>query len=83
MTNNEKQKRYFHELSQDEIDRLIAEKKTIGYILENFKQPDWCNYPEALNWILGCWSLMDLSNDGGRTKISKDFCKGCVCCVKT
>ena len=71
--------RYFHELEQTEIDTLIADKKTVGYILENYKQPDWCNYPNALEGQMGCWSLMDLSKDGLRTKISKDFCKGCDC----
>ena len=72
-------KRYFHELEQTEIDTLIADKKTVGYIMENYKQPDWCNYPEALSMTMGCWSLCDLSKDGLRTKISKDFCKGCDC----
>ena len=71
--------RYFHELEQTEIDTLIADKKTVGYIMENYKQPDWCNYPEALSMTMGCWSLCDLSKDGMRTKISKDFCKACDC----
>ena len=69
--------RYFHELEQKEVDALIADKKTIGYIMETYKQPDWCKYPNALEGQMGCWSLMDLSKDGLRTKISKDFCKGC------
>ena len=68
---------YFHEISQEEVDKLIADKKTIGYIMETYKQPDWCKYPNALEGQMGCWSLMDLSKDGLRTKISKDFCKGC------
>jgi hypothetical protein len=69
---------YFHELEQKEIDALIADKKTIGFIMETYKQPDWCKYPNALKGRLGCWSLMDLTKDGLRTKISKDFCKGCL-----
>lgn len=72
--------RYFHELEQKEIDALIADKKTIGYIMETYKQPAWCKYPNALEGQMGCWSLMDLSKDGLRTKISKDFCKGCDEC---
>ena len=71
--------RYFHELEQKEVDALIADKKTIGYIMETYKQPDWCNYPEALSMTMGCWSLCDLKKDGLRTKISKEFCKGCDC----
>lgn len=46
----------------------------------SYKQPDWCKYPNALEGQMGCWSLMDLSKDGLRTKISKDFCKGCDEC---
>ena len=71
--------RYFHELEQTEIDTLISDKKTVGYIMKNYKQPEWCNCPEALSMIMGCWSLCDLSKDGLRTKISKDFCKDCDC----
>ena len=71
--------RYFHELEQTEIDALISDKKTVDYIMENYKQPDWCNYHEALSMAMGCWSLCDLSKDGSRTKISKEFCKGCDC----
>jgi hypothetical protein len=70
---------YFHELKQTDIDTLINEKKTVGYIVENYKQPDWCNYPNALEGRMGCWSLMDLSKEGLRTKISKSFCKSCDC----
>ena len=72
-------KRYFHELNESEIDSLFADKKTVGYIMENYKQPDWCNYTEALSMAMGCWSLCDLSKDGLRTKISEDFCKDCIC----
>ena len=68
---------YFHEISQEEVDKLISDKRNVGYIMENYKQPDWCNYPEALSMTMGCWSLCDLKKDGLRTKISKDFCKGC------
>lgn len=72
-------KKYFHELTQDEIDTLIADEKTVGYIIANYKQPDWCNYPEALSMSMGCWSLCDLSKDGLRTKISRVYCKTCDC----
>jgi hypothetical protein len=73
-------KRYFHELSQEEVDKLITDKKNWGYIMNEYKQPDWCNCPNALEGTMGCWSLVDLSKDGFRTKISKDFCKGCDKC---
>lgn len=72
-------KRYFHELPQEEIDSLIADKKPINYIMETYKQPKWCNNSNALEGLVGCWSLMDLDKDGLRTKISEEFCKGCDC----
>jgi hypothetical protein len=72
-------KKYFHEIPQSEVDSLISDKKTISYLLENYLQPDWCNYPDALSMTMGCFSLCDLKKDGLRTKISKDFCKNCPC----
>ena len=75
------EKKYFHELKQKEVEQLIKDKRTNAYVVQNFKQPDWCNYPEALNGIMGCWSLCDSSKGGLRTKISKEFCKGCECFV--
>lgn len=65
---------YYHELPQSEIEKLIVDKKTYQFIIDNYKQPDWCKYPEALNGSKGCWSLVDYSL---RTKISKEFCKNC------
>jgi len=73
-------KPYFHKLPQKEIDKLIKEKRTVGYILKSYKQPSWCNYPEALSMTMGCWSLCDLKKNGLRTKISKKFCQSCPEC---
>ena len=70
-------KKYFHELPQSEIENLISENKTIEYLVENYKQPDWCCLMEALSMNAGCWSLCDVREGGLRTKISKDFCKEC------
>lgn len=74
------QKTYFHELSQNEIDKIISDKKTIGDIMESYSQPDWCGYYNALAGVYGCWSLMDLRNEGHRAKISREFCSGCEYC---
>ena len=70
-------KAYFHELPQSEVDVLIEKKRNVGYILRNYKQPDWCNYPDALSMGMGCWSLCDFKKDGLRTRISKKFCDDC------
>ena len=72
-------KQYFHELSQREIDLLLTNGATVGFIAENLLQPDWCNYPGALNGRFGCWSLTDIKPGGQRTKICVNFCCGCDC----
>jgi hypothetical protein len=72
-------RRYFHEIPQEEVDKLIEDKRTIEYVMETYKQPDWCNYPEALSMNMGCFSLCDLRDGGLRNKISKKFCKSCEC----
>jgi hypothetical protein len=72
-------RKYFHEINQSEVDQLIADKKTVDYIQKNYKQPDWCNYPNALSMDMGCWSLCDIRKDGLRTKISQEFCNTCDC----
>ena len=70
-------KKFFHEIPQKEVDKLIKDKKTIQYLMDNYSQPKWCNYHNALEAEMGCWSLMDLRKDGIRTKISKKYCKDC------
>lgn len=79
MNQNADKRSYWHEISQDELQKLLDENVTIRYINQHYKQPDWCNYPNALTFTLGCYSLCDLSKDGARTKISTEFCKNCDC----
>jgi len=74
--------KYFHEIPQEEIESLIAGDKTWGDISSQFKQPDWCDYPEALNGDMGCYSLTDIRRGGLREKISIDFCSTCDCFKK-
>lgn len=69
--------KYFHELTNEEIDSLVENKKTWWDIKSEYKQPDWCNYPDALNGVMGCWSLIDLSD----RKVNKEFCKTCELCI--
>lgn len=57
----------------------LTQKRTIGYLKEHYKQPKWCNYPNALDGPFGCWSLMDLYGD--RKKISREFCSKCDCYI--
>ena len=70
-------KKYFHQLSDDEIKKLLYKKVSIGYIKENYKQPDWCSMNSPMDGSFGCWTLMDLYN--GRHDISVETCQDCDC----
>lgn len=62
-------KEFFHQLSPSH--RMIEMKdRSFGEIIDLYKQPDWCNYHEALNGLFGCVSLL--------TKvIDKKYCSEC------
>jgi hypothetical protein len=68
-------KKYYHKLTNMEIDAIPPEMKC-SELRELYSQPDWCSYPDAID-ALGCWSLIGIC----RTKISKKFCKNCDCFV--
>jgi hypothetical protein len=55
-----KEKLYWHQLPDSVVDHLFdIGGITWGDIVENYSQPPWCQYPQALNGALGCWSLVD------------------------
>ena len=74
-------KPYWHKLTQGQIDYLLTKNVTNQHIVENYLQPDWCGYDEALNGVMGCWTLMDIKTNG-RKKICKEYCKDCDCFIK-
>ena len=63
--------KYWHKISDDEYKRLIK-SKTWKYATENYRQPPWCSFPDALEGLLGCNSLVF-----DREKICREFCKSC------
>jgi hypothetical protein len=71
-------KRYWHKLQDSTIKRLVKNKVTIQECMKRYKQPDWCEYPNALEGVMGCWSLMDSMDL--RHKISLEYCASCECC---
>lgn len=74
--------KYWHSLPQSEVEALVAKGDvTWRNIMDNYKQPDWCGYPEALSGLMGCWSLATVNSDGFRMKICKDYCKTCDCFI--
>jgi len=53
---------YWHKLSREEQIRFIEEKTkdrklTIKEFMQMVKQPDWCDCPNAMEGIMGCWGL--------------------------
>lgn len=69
--------KYLHKASNAQIEKLLASKITIGELKKEWIQPAWCSYPDALNGVMGCWSLTDLH--GMRKRISPKFCESCDC----
>lgn len=67
--------KYFHELTKEEFQALVDSKKyTWGMLAHDYPQPEWCNYPNATEGHMGCWSLM--------SHLVKDraWCKDCEEC---
>lgn len=68
------ERRYFHLLPKGEFKRLCAEGMTWrGLIDAGYVQPDWCDYPNALDGMMGCWSLLY-----GRVS-GEQYCNDCDC----
>jgi hypothetical protein len=72
--------RYFHTLADSTIRKLIRKGITYKELTDKYKQPEWCSYPDALEGVMGCWSLMDAL--GQRHEISRDYCARCDCYIK-
>ena len=70
--------KYYHQLSDAEIQELIDKKVTYGELEKLHPQPVWCHYPEATSGMMGCWSLIMKRND-----VNREYCKDCDCYEKT
>ena len=68
--------KYFHELTKKEFRTLCKTKVTWGQAAKDYPQPEWCSYPDAVQGIMGCWSLMDFTVTG------RNSCKNCDCYIK-
>ncbi len=49
--------KYFHEISDVEWDALKKTGMFWKQCAEEYAQPVWCNYPNAVD-PMGCWSLI-------------------------
>jgi hypothetical protein len=68
--------KYWHELTEEEVQAVYDKGTTVGEVLKEYKQPDWCDYPDALAGRMGCWSL----TGSNRKDISLEFCSSCDLC---
>lgn len=66
------EKIYFHALTPEERKGILESHMTAGEFMEKYSQPEWCNYPEALTPIMGCWSLVS-----DHITVNNESCKTC------
>ena len=60
----------FHKLTQKEFDALPG-GMTYGELAEKYPQPEWCDYANATDGAMGCWSLVSFQIHG------PDDCSAC------
>lgn len=63
--------KYWHKLTPEERKEALDKAKNFGELRKEFKQPDWCNLYEALDFYQ-CWSLINIEDT-----VSKKYCEGC------
>ena len=68
--------KYFHKLTRDEFKELCKDKPTWAEVSRDYPQPEWCSYPDAVQGMLGCWSLIDFKVYG------RNYCKHCEYYIK-
>jgi hypothetical protein len=66
----------FHRITKKQWQALVAVNATWGDVKEQFRQPSWCEYPDALDGSMGCWSLV------GRMVKNRKYCQNCDLCKK-
>ena len=51
--------KFFHELTREEFSQMVGSGMTWDECAAKHPQPPWCQYPNAVQGEMGCWSLMD------------------------
>ena len=67
--------KYFHELTEDEFNNICRLHITWDGCSRLYPQPKWCGYPDAVQGLMGCWSLMCFMVTGEK------YCKNCDCYI--
>jgi hypothetical protein len=65
--------KYCHELTKEELGKIIEKGITYCQFAKDYPQPTWCTYPDATEGPMGCSSLMGFYVTG------EDYCKDCDC----
>ena len=68
---------FWHRLSKKNQLKVLNSGITVGHFVSSYRQPRWCDYPEALASVLGCWSLMT----PGKIRSIKN-CYNCSLCKR-
>jgi len=63
----------FHKLTKTEFEKICKENITWQEVAKRYPQPEWCCYTNAVQGVMGCWSLMSLLVTG------RGYCKNCDC----
>lgn len=64
----------FHLITSDEWKKFEDNPESSwDDVIKEFHQPEWCDYPHALDGMMGCWSLVS------RMVTGEDYCKTCDC----
>jgi hypothetical protein len=64
-------KPHFHVMSDTEWKFRQLRGDTWGDVQRDYRQPEWCGYPDALGGFMGCWSLV------GRMVTGENYCRDC------
>lgn len=49
----------WNEVNEKEQKEIISNGEiTWEQFADRYDQPEWCNYPDALHGMFGCWSLL-------------------------
>jgi hypothetical protein len=67
---------YWHILTKKRKKEIMNSGMTMAEFMKQYKQPSWCDYPDALESLMGCWSLMV-----SLTNVSKKYCNKCDCYI--
>lgn len=70
--------KHFHELTNQEFLWLVKEGITYAELNQDFPQPLWCDYHQAVFGMMGCWTLTNFSSGHSRVR-GEDSCRDCDC----